>query len=156
MFSCGYARVVLRNSYIEFSNGAKANLSNRKSYFEEHFKSVIENFSLDGKKFDSYGKALIAKFRVWRRRSSSDLDKYLDHFSSENWKNLLPNNQALHTLARCDECQSSHKRQQKLFDEGTSQSKGKTKLIDLIKTKKVPTFRYNSWSPNRLWYEEGF
>ena len=125
MFSCGYARVALRNSYVEFSNGAKANLKNRKSSFEKQFQSVTENFSLDDKKFDSYGKSLINKFRIWRRRNSSDLNNYLEHFSSDNWKKILPNNQALHTLARCEECKTTHKRLQKLFDDGTSQSKGK-------------------------------
>ena len=113
-FECGYARVAIKEAFVNFSNGALYNLENRKGYFDSVFENC-EKFVSCKREWDIYSRGIRDKFRSWPAKHNDEKLRYIEHFSSKNWNDKLQAEKDKHSLHSCQECSTQHRNISKLF-----------------------------------------
>lgn len=104
-FNCGYARVAARNSVYDENGKVIYDKSTRLQRFLNTFSENKEAFAVSQNTFDKRLPVLLQNFKKWRGESKS---KYLDHFSSTEWKSLSALKRGLHSISNCRECHVNH------------------------------------------------
>lgn len=140
LFNCGYAHVAARNSVYDENGKVIYDKSTRLQRFLNTFSENKEAFAVSQNTFNKRLPVLLQNFKKWRDESKS---KYLDHFSSTEWKSLSAFKRGLHSISNCRECHVNHLLFQSQFPLKSNRLKGAdliatyTKAGNLRKTKAV-------------------
>jgi len=106
-FNYGYACVAVRNNVFDENGRVIYDKSTRLQRFLSTFSENKEAFAASQNK--------------WHGESKS---KYLDHFSSSEWKSLSALKRGLHSISNCRECHVNHLLFQTQFPLKTNRLKG--------------------------------
>jgi len=104
-FNCGYAHVAARNSVYDENKKVIYDKSTCRQRFLGTFYENKEAFAVSQITFDKRLPVLLQNFKKWCGESKS---KYLDHFSSTEWKSLSALKRGLHSISNCRECHVNH------------------------------------------------
>ena len=110
-FGCRFARVAVKRSFIKPTGKVEYDQGNRLQNYLAVFQGHQERYEVDKHSYSKRSKSLVQHFGKWKLNK----DKYIEHFSPNNWEKLTEYEKKQHTRTNCKACDVHHFPFQSLF-----------------------------------------
>ncbi|KAL9977669.1 hypothetical protein ACROYT_G015099 [Oculina patagonica] len=123
-FGCGFARVAAKLSYLKPNGKVEYDQEQRCRQYSGIFKGEHKKrFEVDQYSFNKRSKSIVLHFKKWK---TAEREKYIEHFSPNNWEKLTEHEKRQHCRSQCKACDVHHFSIQSLFPLWGNKSKSVT------------------------------